>query len=184
MFVGSGANGKSTLLELLETFIGKQNASHVTLQALCDHRFAAAELCLKLINTCADIPHKNLFKTGTFKELTGGDMIQAERKFKSFFYFRNYAKLLFSCNAVPESTDDSLAWFRRWIIIECPNQFTGDKEKPRIIDSLTTPQELSGTLNWALEGLTRLLNKKRFTNQLEIAQQRQNHIEQSNSCQA
>jgi Family of unknown function (DUF5906) len=48
-----------------------------------------------------------------------GDSIRAQNKFKDPFSFRNYAKLIFSANKIPESDDDSsYAYYRRWLIIE------------------------------------------------------------------
>ena len=52
-----------------------------------------------------------------FKMLTGNDTVSGEHKFKDRFDFRSYAKLIFSCNKIPETKDKSIAYFRRWIII-------------------------------------------------------------------
>lgn len=163
MFVGGGRNGKSTLINLLEAFLGKENVSGVSLYDLNTRRFAAAELHDKLANLFADLPDQSLTYTGKFKMLTGGDLILAERKWKDPFLFRNYAKLIFSTNKMPQVDDDTTAFFRRWIIINFPNEFPPDKADPKILEKLTTPEELSGLLNWALDGLHRLLKQGRFT---------------------
>lgn len=56
LLVGDGANGKSTVQELFKLFLGSDNVSSVSLQALCENRFAVASLFGKLANLCADIP--------------------------------------------------------------------------------------------------------------------------------
>src|SRR5207302_7003645 len=104
----------------------------------------------------ADLPDNILKSAGTFKMLTGGDSIMAERKFGHPFLFKNYAKLMFSCNKVPEVQEDSDAFFRRWIIITFPNKFEGANDDRDMLSKLTTPEELSGIFNWALKGLKRL----------------------------
>lgn len=185
MPVGTGKNGKSTLLTLITKFLGgSRNVSHETLQSLCYNRFAAAELYGKLANTCADIPSTALAQTGMFKMLTGNDPLTAERKYGQPFTFTNIAKLLFSCNKVPETKDDTDAYFRRWIIIACNNVFTGKKCNPKIIEKLTTETELSGLLNWALQGLKRLLTNGHFTANEDIETQRKEYIRKSNSSKA
>jgi len=163
MLVGGGSNGKSTFLNLLKAFLGKENVSGRSLQELEENRFAKADLHHKLANIYADLPDKALWRTGTFKMLTGRDLITAERKFQHSFTFENYAKLLFSANKVPEAYDDSDAFFRRWLILVFPNQFINEKADPYILQKLTTPEELSGLLNLVLPALKRLLEKGQFS---------------------
>jgi len=125
IFTGSGANGKSTLFQLLTAFLGPENVSNQTLYDLTSNRFAVAELHGKLANISPDVGADELKRTGTFKALTGGDWIKAERKNRDPFKFKNYAKLSFACNQLPTSPDESYAFFRRFIIFELKKQFTG-----------------------------------------------------------
>jgi putative DNA primase/helicase len=152
LFVGEGNNGKSTLISTIQALLGKDNVSAVSLQELEVNRFAKADLFGKLANLYADLPDSALKSVGTFKMLTGGDPIRGERKFQNSFLFVNGAKLTFSCNVVPEVYEDTTAFFRRWIIIQFPNIFDGEKADKDLLKRLTTPEELSGILNFALCG--------------------------------
>jgi putative DNA primase/helicase len=163
MLQGSGRNGKSTLLNLLQAFLGKRNCSNVDLATLCDDRFASSQLFGKLSNIFTDLPAEALRTTGMFKALVGGDRITAQRKFQTPFEFNNYAKLIFSCNYVPMTYDLSPAFFARWIIVRFPNTFEGDKANPNLLDDLTSEEELSGLLNLAIAGLRRLLGNGGFS---------------------
>jgi putative DNA primase/helicase len=104
----------------------------------------------KLANIYADLPAIALKETGIFKMLTGGDTISGEHKFKPRFYFKNYAKLIFSCNQIPQTPDDSDAFYRRWIIVNFPHQFLDadqNTDKNLVADKnllakLTTTSEL------------------------------------------
>jgi putative DNA primase/helicase len=156
MLFGKGANGKSTLLRLIEAFLGAINCSHRSLQQIDQDRFAVASLFGKLANLFADLKSTRVSETGYFKMLSGGDPIPAEFKFKDAFYFRNKAKLWFSANEIPESDDKTDAYYRRWRIFHFDKQFLKGKDDPQLIDKLTTPEELSGLLNMALTGLSRL----------------------------
>lgn len=184
MLVGSGANGKSTFINILRTFLGKDNCSSIPLQSFENNRFAMAQLHGKLANLFADLPSRALSDTSFFKMLTGEDQIPAEKKFKEGFTFVNYAKMIFSCNQVPRSPDDTDAFFRRWVVITFPNQFIGVKANKKLLGKLTTPEELSGFLNFAIEGLQRLLKEGKFSNDVTIEQVREEYIRKSDSVAA
>lgn len=180
MLVGSGANGKSTLLRLLKVFLGTENVSSIPLQSLESNRFAISSLFSKLANIFADLSSRGLSGTSIFKMLVGQDLIPAEKKFRDQFFFENYAKLIFSANQIPKSPEDSDAFFRRWIIINFPNQFfkTADKH---LIKKLTTTEEMSGLLNFAIEGLKRLIENGDFSNNKSLEQVREQYIRMSDS---
>ena len=158
MLIGAGRNGKGTLLRLITAFLGKKSISNVTLQDLVGDRFAKADLYGKLANIGGDLPSKDLSDTAAFRNLTGGDDNRAQEKYRAAFSYRNKAKMIFSANVLPRSPDDTYAFYSRWILLELPNKFdpqkgTGD---PDLDAKLQTPEELSGLLNIALEGLKRL----------------------------
>ena len=164
MLTGSqGANGKSTLINLLTKFVGPENVSNVPLQELIEHKFKRAQLLGKLVNTFADLENSMLKGSAYFKAVVTGDEIDAERKFKDPFNFRPFAKLIFSANELPRSPDRTNAYYRRWVIIPFENTFTGAQADKQLIDKLTTPEELSGLLNCALAGLRRLGQNRVFT---------------------
>jgi|GEM_PF-1053340 len=187
LFVGVGRNGKSKLLELITIFLGKEdNVSDQTIQSLCYNRFSLAELHHKLANISADLPSKELANTGIFKMITGGDRLPGEHKHKNPFNFDNYAKLLFSCNRIPPipNTEACLAFYSRFKILEFKNTFIGKKADKHIIDKLIIPDELSGFLNWALEGLKRLEEQKDFTENMTQEETEKAYVKLSNSAQA
>lgn len=173
LFLGDGANGKSTFLEVLKNFLGKDNCSNISLQGLETRTFAVADLFGKLANLYADIPSTKMTHVGLFKMLTGGDTIGAEKKFKDRFSFNNTARLLFSTNKPPKIDEDTLAFWRRWIFINFPNKFEGKQADKRLLQKLIKKEELSGLLNIALQGLERLLSRQAYSYELgpdEIAE--------------
>jgi putative DNA primase/helicase len=186
MFIGEGANGKSTLLDLIKRFLGQKNISSVPLQDFDTNRFAKARLFGKLANMFNDVSDKALKETGMFKQLTGEDTVTGERKFQDGFQFTNYAKMLFSTNKLPESRDDTQAFYRRWIFITFPNTFTGDAAIPKdeLLKKLTTEGEMSGLFNWAIQGLKRLLKQGDFSKSTSTEETRQQYIRLSSPIQA
>jgi uncharacterized protein DUF5906 len=64
---------------------------------------------------CPDHPSEHLASTSTFKEITGGDKLVGERKFCDSFEVSIVARLVFSANHLPRSSDSSHGFFRRWL---------------------------------------------------------------------
>jgi putative DNA primase/helicase len=159
MFIGEGANGKSTLLGVLCATLGEDNVTAETLQSLVTNRFATAKLWGKRANICADIPANPIAFTGTMKTLTGGDLSRAENKFGHPFYFVNDTKLIFSANELPEVNDRTVAFWRRWFMVRFTQTFIG-KEDRKLPERLKA--ELSGILNFALLGLADLAEDGEF----------------------
>jgi putative DNA primase/helicase len=165
MLGGESGSGKSQYLQVLGHLVGAGNMAAVTLQALGDNKFAAADLYGKLANICADLSSGELRMTGIFKQLTGGDVIRAEKKYKDAFEFTNAAKLSFSANEIPSTRDATSAFFDRWIVVRFPHKFRGTSaEHKNIAHQVTSnPDEMSGVLNRALRGLARLRRQGEFT---------------------
>jgi putative DNA primase/helicase len=158
---GKGFNGKSLLLRLVETFFGMHNVAVESLDRLVRERFSVANLYQKMVNLDADISKEIITKeeSGRLKKLTGNDESPAEFKFKPAFKFRNFAKLIFSCNEVPETEDKTDAFFRRLTIINCVRQFWGELEDPHLFEKLTTKEELTGLLYVLIGRLPRILKR-------------------------
>jgi putative DNA primase/helicase len=136
----------------------------VTLQALGESRFAAAEVYGRLANLCGDLDARALRRSDMFKMLTGGvDEITAERKYRDMFSFRPFATLVFSANEAPASSDQSDAYFDRWIILPFERRFEGTPEQdPHLLTRLTAPSELEGFLARSVLALRDLMARGRF----------------------
>jgi len=176
MFLGDGRNGKGKTIDLMKRFLGVDNCVEIPLDDLERDLFALGEVFQKMANLCGDLSKTALKNTGNFKKLTGRDYVSAPRKFKTRVSFTNYAKMVFSCNDLPLTYDVTPAFFNRWITLDFPYVFLPQEEidkaedktnlklrDPNIIERIATPQELSGLLNWALEGLKRLKENKSFS---------------------
>jgi P4 family phage/plasmid primase-like protien len=177
MFTGEGENGKSVLLDTIKALLGTDNVSNVALHDLEENRFRVAELFGKLANIFADLDARALRSSSMFKTLVTGDPITAERKFGQPFTFANYARLLFSANQIPPSSDRTYAFYRRWLIVPFEQTFSGKAADKKLRAKLRA--ELPGILNRALAGLHRLFSQDAFTEPQAVkdalaAYQRQN----------
>jgi putative DNA primase/helicase len=183
MLVGPGANGKGVFIKIIEALVGIENTSHVTLQDLDMDRFASAGLYCKMVNTFADLKSQKLSSTGIFKTLVSGDSIRAQHKFCKPFSFRNYSTLIFSANKIPETDDKSYAYYRRWLILAFEKVFEDETKDVKLIEKLTTPEELSGLLNLALIALRQLRKDNGFKD-VSVEKVRKEYEEKSNTVKA
>jgi P4 family phage/plasmid primase-like protien len=162
LLLGPGANGKTVLLAIIRRLLGERNVSAIPLQAFSDNRFAAAELFGKLANVCGDLDARTVRHSDVFKAWTGGDLLLAERKYGAPFAFCPTAVPIFSANEPPLSSDQSDAWFDRWLIVPMERRIPEDQRDPHLARKLVTEAELEGLLVEAVEGLERLMRRGRF----------------------
>ncbi len=154
---GTGANGKSTLMEVLIEMLGHKNVSSVSMENISGgHKFMSIELFGKLANVSIEMEKRTLTDTSIIKKATGRDLITGEKKNQDPMQFYNHAKLIFALNKVPISKDTSVAFYRRWIPIEFNNRFIGSNCDPELDEKLKKDHTLSAVFNWSLEGLKRL----------------------------
>ncbi len=179
LFNGSGRNGKGVTTQLITRFLGRHNVSNETLHRILENRFASAKLFGKMANVDADMSSQALKHTGILKMLTGGDDVPAEHKFKPAFSFQNYAKLIFSANVIPQTPDETVAFFARLIIINFPNEFLGDKANPDLIDELATEPEMSALLAMVIRRLSRVLKSGISTSHSSVEDNYVKYIESS-----
>lgn len=165
LLYGSGANGKSTILNLVKKFLGKNNITSIELDKLTTDKFAPAELENKLANIGDDINDSALRDTGTIKKLFSGNSILVQRKGERPFNLEPYATHIFSGNTIPRSLDKSDGFYRRWILVPFVAKFSTSDEDydPLIEDKITTETALSYLLNLGLEGAQRLIKNGKFT---------------------
>jgi len=132
ILIGSGQNGKSVFLDMVERFIGKYNVAHRELQDFDDDGFAANNLEGKLANLATEIGEQQLNNTTTFKKLTGRDTMDARVKYEGPLTFENYATLMFATNEMPVFGQDNHAIWRRWVYVDFP--YTFDRNDPEAKD--------------------------------------------------
>lgn len=175
LLIGPEDSGKSTFLRVLTRLLGEENTSNIPLQDLIMDKFALAQLYGKYAVIYADIPRITLQSSGLIKAIITGDRQSGQHKYHDRFDFTPRAKLWFSANLPPPTRDTSNPFFKRWDIFEFPNQFKlgNPNRNDFLIDEITTPEELSGILNWALEGLQRVLINRWFSGMKSIELRRE-----------
>ncbi len=161
---GDGANGKSTLIDLVKYSVGLNNCESIPLQDL-HRRFQIARLRGKLLNALGDISNQKIEITSYIKDVIAEKTLSSDIKQFGATTWINTTKHMFSCNDPPIPHDDTYAFWRRWFYIECNNKFRGKNKDPNMLDKLITPEELSGLLNKAIIGIKKLDEDGGFTDE-------------------
>lgn len=158
---GQKSTGKSVFLTLIETILGEDNFSGLSLQEVSE-RFKTLHLWGKKANIRNDIAQTDIKDASIFKQLVTGDTMTGEFKGKDAIKFKPYATQLFSCNSLPSIREDKGSIARRLCTIPFDRQF-----KPGAVDikkELQRPEIIEGFIWLGVEGIQRARKQNGFTN--------------------
>ncbi len=164
ILLGEGANGKSVQFEISKALFGEVNMSSKSLGDLVDRDSGndnRAKLADKLVNYGSEI-RANVLDNDIFKRLVSGEPVMAREKYKTSFDLKNECKFMFNANVLPQTVERTNAFFRRFLIIPY-NYIIPENERDPELHTKIISTELSGILNWVIEGLERLLQNRKFT---------------------
>ncbi len=151
--VGAGANGKSTLFDVLAQLVGIENVSSAPLSNF-NTEFGLEPLIGKKLNLATE-SDVDAFKTSKLKAITAGEDVAINRKNKIEITTKLPTKLVFLMNELPLLSDDSFGFERRLLVLPFDRIFLPheqDKDLPKKLAN-----ELEGILNWSIAGLRRLI---------------------------
>ena len=158
--LGGGENGKSVFMNITKGLMGDDNVTSYSLEALTKGRFYAVHLDGKLLNYSGEMSGGVDFDK--LKTLASGEPFPVEEKNKPSFDMTDYARLIQNANKMPYNDDHTHGGYRRLLIIPFTKLIPENKKDIDLADKIIEG-ELSGVLNWVLEGLARLKKNKRFT---------------------
>jgi putative DNA primase/helicase len=154
---GSGANGKSVLVDLMARLFGDYAATAKIESITGKNRRSGAEATPDLVPLIgarlvrASEPEEGeRFQEGLIKELTGGEPILIRSLNKDFVEIKPIAKWTISGNHKPDirGTDDGI--WRRFLLVPFDVQIPKAERNPRLVEELL--EEGPGILNWLAQG--------------------------------
>ncbi|MCL5253372.1 MAG: phage/plasmid primase, P4 family [Candidatus Thermoplasmatota archaeon] len=166
---GDPDTGKTTFLNVIEKLLGTDNVSFISWKQICEDRFESYKLLNKFANLAGEIGEMNIADFSMIKDISGNGgmslrVMHSQVELKTHLY----AKLIQAGNSLPKyngKRDDG--FHERLIIIRFDHAFTAGRDMdPYVLTKLTTPEELSGILNKALDALGRLLKRGYFNKSL------------------
>lgn len=125
--VGPGNSGKSKLKIFLTSLIGAENCSSIDLKML-QKQFGKIQLLNKRLVGTNDMSWMNIPELDTFKQATGGDLINAEFKGENGIDFIFNGVIWLCSNKLPRFGADKGDWtYDRIIVVECNNVIPEEK---------------------------------------------------------
>ncbi|MEV6175412.1 phage/plasmid primase, P4 family [Streptomyces sp. NPDC051954] len=158
---GSGANGKSVLLDVMLQILGEYaNAAPpgflMEKGKFTEHSTELTELHGRRIVVCSELKPNDTFNEARVKLLTGGDKITARRMRQDFFSFHPTHKLWLLGNHKPEVGTGGYAFWRRMRLIPFERKVPNERKIDNLAAELVR-DEGPGILHWLLEGAQRYL---------------------------
>ena len=169
---GSGANGKSVVFEVLCALLGEANVSHFSLKSLLstglERKRNIAGINGKRLNYASETDHFVVpTDSGLLKALISGEPLEARPLRGYGFVARDIPLMMMNANIMPDIKDWSVGMRRRLTIL--PFDVEIPKWKQDVTLAAELKKELSGIMNWALEGRERFVgNQYKFTESAAI----------------
>lgn len=167
--VGNGRNGKGTLMKILLTLLDTYSTS-LKIEALLQQKFkdgnSATPEFAKLdgcrLAVANEIPQNEKLDVAKFKDLTGGDKFSARKLHSEPVLIEPTHKLILCGQHFPEIYNaNDIGYNERLLVVNFPQQFTGNNCDPKLKPKLLASDVLSGVLStlvneclaWQKDGL-------------------------------
>jgi len=164
LMIGPTRAGKGVIAHILTAMIGRKNVAGPTLNSLSGE-FGLAPLIGKPLAIISDARFAGKDASVVVERLlsiSGEDTLTVNRKYRDQWTGKLPSRLHVLSNELPKLGDASTAIVGRIVLLLLSRSWLG-KEDHELVPTLQ--QELTGILNWSLDGLQRLVavNKGRFT---------------------
>ncbi len=163
LYGSSTRNGKSTCVETYAFMLGgaegyalNMKPETLAMKQNNDSRNASSDIArlrgCRFLNA-SEPPKRMVFDVALLKTLLGRDSITARFLHQNEFQFIPVFKLFINTNFLPTITDQTLFSSGRVNVITFDKHFSPEEQDKGLKDRLKQPENLSGLLNWCLEGL-------------------------------
>lgn len=163
-FYGTGGNGKSTLIDIIKALFDANAVSNLEVLNMHGHELDA--LNGKIMNLSTELESNTILNQGqisTIKKISVGEPIQVNPKFDKSYVLTRPPKLIMAGNEKLKGGGLNDALTRRMILVPFEQSFPESMADVDLVNKIVE-KELPGILNWAIEGMTRLVsNGYRFT---------------------
>ena len=153
---GSGANGKSTLLDMLKCLLGVENCFSLPIHELGE-KFQLVPAMGKLALIGDDIASDfvNGKACAVMKKFVTGEAVNDQYKGGATFQFSPYATLIYSCNEIPRFADGTFGFERRIHPIPLTARFApgSDGYDPRLKQKLCAEECIEYAIVKAVDAL-------------------------------
>lgn len=150
---GSGANGKSTFLNVIRHLLGEYAVTApptVLMSSGKQDNAAIASMHGARLSVASEVGEESRFDEVTVKQLTGGDSVSCRHLYANYFTYTPQFKLWIGGNHKPQIHGTDYAIWRRIKLIPFNVTFAKGDCDPKLEQKLKL--EIEGILNWAIDG--------------------------------
>lgn len=158
--IGEGANGKTTLLDVVSAVFPASARAAIPPQSLSDE-YQRAMLAGIRLNAISELPERDILEAEAFKAIVSGDPIVGRPIRQAPFTFRPIAGHFFAANALPSTNDLSDGFWRRLVVVRFGRTFAPHEQDATLAATIIR-DELPGVTAWMLAGAARLLARGRY----------------------
>lgn len=163
ILLGSGRNGKSTIINAFIGILGAGNVSNFSISQITEASGQKIPpMKDKIANLCTDSGNFiGKGDEGALKAYASGEPLMAKPLYRQPYLTQNYPRSIIAMNSLPATSDISDGFFRRFLIIPFNKQIPEEKVDISLDSKLRS--EYVGIMYWILEGSSRLCKQGRFT---------------------
>lgn len=151
---GDGANGKSTLMNIIGKLLGGYARTAASHTLMANTRSGVGDDLMHLVGSrfinVSETDQGQALAEAKIKRITGGDSITARALYGTYGTFKLDGKIWLATNNLPSIQGRDHGIFRRLRVIPFNKKFAPDQQDKTLPDRLEL--ELSGIMNWAIEG--------------------------------
>lgn len=179
MFRGDGANGKGTLLQIMEKIYNQKNCTNLSIKQLADDRFKVTMIG-KLANLGDDIEPEaiNNDQLKILKNITTADTVSTRKLYAQSQSAKFTTKLYFTTNSDIKSFEKGYAYRRRILWLPMFNKVK--KPDPNFITTITTPKALEYWIALIMKGYRRLYENQGWTECQKVKEYNNRYHESNN----
>lgn len=193
--IGEGQNGKSIICKaIVNVFKNEDEKGQAVTKCVTTYtpdqlfrsqqmQYVMADVQGKIMNYCDDVSDKD-FSGGDFKAFVSGGEFRGRSPYgREVVEVTDIPLMLCCANRIPPTTDDSEGYFRRFIIINCPNHVSEKDKDTQLESKLREDKTRSAIFNWLLEGYRELMkNDCKIDMSDTVKELKEDMKADSNSC--
>ena len=193
--IGEGQNGKSIICKaVVNVFKNEDERGQAVTKCVTTYtpdqlfrsqqmQYVMADVQGKIMNYCDDVSDKD-FSGGDFKAFVSGGEFRGRSPYGREVVEVTDVPLMLCCaNRIPPTTDDSEGYFRRFVIINCPNHISEKDKDTQLEAKLRADGVRSAIFNWMAEGYRQLIaNECKIDMSDAVRQLKEDMKADSNNC--
>lgn len=160
IYVGESDTGKSTVFNIIIFMVGENNKCSVAPQEIKEP-YNIDRYHGRMVNIAPDIGNDKIKNFNLLRILSGGDPVSGRAIYGAPYEFINSAKIMISCNDMPQF-DGIQASYNRVNIIHCDTVFTKADIKAFDMDLYINENEISGLINEGIRAYKNTMERGGF----------------------